>query len=85
MKCRKRHDIVHPHAATIYGSTTLPETRRIAEAWRHDYNHRRPHGSLGDITPAEAARRWDSLRSPTAPSANPSEIIFNPGLSPSLA
>ena len=63
---------------------SLPEARRIAEAWRNDYNHRRPHGPLGDITPAEAAQRWDSLRSPTAPSANPSETTLNPGLSPSL-
>jgi len=64
---------------------SLHETRRITEAWRHDYNHLRPHGPLGGLTPVEAARRWDSLRSPTAPSANPSEILFNPGLPLSVA
>jgi hypothetical protein len=29
-------------------------------------------------TPAEIARRWDSLRSPGTTSANPSETILNP-------
>lgn len=62
----------------------LDDARWVAETWRHDYHHHRPHGPLGDITPAEAARRWDSLRSPTAPSANPSEILSNPGLPLSL-
>ncbi|WLT30765.1 IS3 family transposase [Geothrix sp. PMB-07] len=57
---------------------SLREVRIITEDWRHDYNHYRPHGPLGGITPIEAARRWDSLQSPTAPSANPNEILFNP-------
>ena len=30
---------------------TLPEARRIIEAWRVDYNHHRPHRSLGQLTP----------------------------------
>src|SRR5208283_4615164 len=34
---------------------TLAEARRTIEAWRHDYNHLRPHGSLGALTPAEFA------------------------------
>lgn len=63
---------------------SLDEARRVAEAWRHDYNHRRPHSALQGRTPAEAARRWDSLRSATPPSANPSEILSNPGLPLSL-
>jgi putative transposase len=29
------------------------------EAWRHDYNHQRPHGKLGWLTPAAYATRWD--------------------------
>jgi len=58
----------------------LREARRIAEAWRNDYNHRRPHSALGGLTPAETARHWGSLRSATPPSANPNEILFNPGL-----
>ncbi len=59
---------------------SLPDARRATEAWRQDYNHHRPHSALGDQTPAATARRWASLRSPTAPSTNPNEILFNPEL-----
>jgi putative transposase len=34
---------------------TLAEARQTIEAWRHDYNHLRPHGSLGALTPTEFA------------------------------
>jgi putative transposase len=34
---------------------TLAEARGTIEAWRHDYNHLRPHGSLGALTPTEFA------------------------------
>ena len=33
----------------------LAEAREIIEAWRHDYNYLRPHGSLGALTPNEFA------------------------------
>src|SRR6266849_10096286 len=38
----------------------VPDSRRgaeIIEAWRHDYNHVRPHSSLGGLTPSEYANR----------------------------
>ena len=34
---------------------SLAEARETIEAWRHDYNHLRPHGSLGALTPTEFA------------------------------
>ena len=34
---------------------TLREARRILQDWQHDYNEERPHGSLNDATPNEAA------------------------------
>jgi transposase InsO family protein len=37
--------------------STLEEARTVIEQWRHSYNHRRPHGSLGGQTPAEFAAR----------------------------
>jgi len=37
--------------------TSLAEARRIIEAWRIDYNTRRPHTSLNGLTPAEFAAR----------------------------
>ena len=37
--------------------TNLSEARRIIEAWRIDYNTRRPHTSLNGLTPTEFAAR----------------------------
>ena len=34
---------------------TLDQTREILGTWKHDYNHQRPHGSLGRLTPSEFA------------------------------
>jgi len=34
---------------------SLSEAREIIAAWRHDYNHVRPHSSLGALTPIEFA------------------------------
>lgn len=33
----------------------LVDARRKLEAWRLDYNEKRPHGSIGNLTPAEFA------------------------------
>ena len=38
-----------------YVFSTLAEARTIIEAWRQDYNHLRPHSSLGAMTPSEFA------------------------------
>jgi putative transposase len=32
------------------------------EAWRIDYNERRPHGSLGHLTPTEFAEQRQATR-----------------------
>lgn len=58
--------------------------RRTIEAWRHDYNHRRPHSSLGALTPTEFAvlKRPAIEATPTAtpatPEAGPSVSIVTP-------
>jgi hypothetical protein len=45
-----------------YVFSSLGEARAIIEAWRHDYNHLRPHSSLGYLAPEEfAARNQGSL------------------------
>ena len=35
---------------------SLDHARAVLAAWQDDYNHRRPHGSLGQLTPSEYAR-----------------------------
>lgn len=34
----------------------------MVEDWRQDYNHRRPHSSLGMMAPANFARGWPEGR-----------------------
>jgi putative transposase len=36
---------------------SLDDVRAMLSEWRDDYNHRRPHGSLGHRTPSEFAQR----------------------------
>jgi putative transposase len=36
---------------------SLRDAKRTIEDWRRDYNHYRPHSSLGGLTPAEYAGR----------------------------
>jgi len=45
--------------------TNLAEARETIEAWRHDYNHHRPHSSLGALTPTEfVALKEQEVQSP---------------------
>jgi putative transposase len=37
----------------VHQFLSLADARAKIEAWRHDYNQRRPHGSLGHLTPNE--------------------------------
>ena len=39
----------------VHQFTSLAEAQHIIEAWRLDYNARRPHSSLGHLTPNEFA------------------------------
>jgi putative transposase len=41
----------------VHEFTTLEEVRAVLNACREDSNHRRPHGSLGHLTPSEFAKR----------------------------
>lgn len=62
--------------------TGLNDARFTIEAWRRDYNHVRPHSSLGGLTPAEFAGQSAALRSAT-PTSEPQieKRIVNDGLS----
>ena len=37
---------------------TVQEAQRTIEEWREEYNHQRPHSSLGYMTPVEFAAAW---------------------------
>jgi transposase InsO family protein len=68
--------------AEEFGS--LLEARVLAKEWRQDYNHVRPHSSLGYRTPAEHAAmvpRADSaaLRRPEEPSVTVDPTLTAPG------
>jgi putative transposase len=49
---------------------SLAEARATIEAWRHDYNYRRPHSSLGALTPFELAQLKTEKMSPPTPAEN---------------
>ena len=49
---RLRDECLNEH---LFGS--LAEAREIIESWRLDYNHARPHSSLGTLTPQEFVER----------------------------
>lgn len=41
---------------------SLDDARAKIEAWRVDYNERRPHSSLGHLTPSEFVRKRQENR-----------------------
>jgi putative transposase len=41
---------------------SLADAKAKIEAWRIDYNHQRPHGSVGHLTPAEFATQRQAQR-----------------------
>jgi transposase InsO family protein len=42
---------------TLFG--TLGDARETLEEWQEDYNWRRPHSALGNLTPMEFLQRKD--------------------------
>jgi putative transposase len=41
---------------------SVTDAQAKIEAWRVDYNQRRPHGSLGHLTPNEFVARCQGMR-----------------------
>jgi transposase InsO family protein len=51
----------------VHQFTSIDDAKAKIEAWRVDYNQRRPHGSLGHLTPNEYAQQRQNT--PTAEAA----------------
>jgi putative transposase len=58
------HSRLRDELLNLHELADLREARSLTAAWRHDYNHQRPHSSLGYQTPAgfAAAGGADSVR-----------------------
>ena len=46
----------------VHQFASIEDARAKIEAWRIDYNHHRPHSSLGHLTPNEFIRRRQDIR-----------------------
>jgi putative transposase len=65
---------------------SLAAARKLTAAWKDDYNHRRPHGSLGYVAPAVFAARCpasapelaSATPQPTPPLQQDSGVPLNP-------
>ncbi len=50
----------------VHQFLSIDHARATIEAWRQDYNEVRPHGSLGDLTPAESIKIRQERRTENA-------------------
>lgn len=65
------NDRFRDECLNLHWFVSLNDARRTIEAWRVDYNHVRPHGSLGGLPPRVFAR-GAGLQPTASPSAPPS-------------
>jgi hypothetical protein len=67
-----------------YWFLTLEDAVEKIEAWRHEYNHYRPHSSLGDITPMEYIEAWQLQEPEGVPlpwASSPEQMVPEPACS----
>lgn len=50
----------------VYSFESLAHAQDLLEAWRREYNDRRPHGALGQLTPSEYAAQGQTHGSEAA-------------------
>ena len=56
----------------------LREAKGLAERWRGDYNHRRPHSSLGYQTPAEYATEVETKGESSVAGRSSEQLLTGP-------
>lgn len=54
---------------------SLAHARRVLARWRHDYNHVRPHSSLGGLNPVQARRATEISSGPAIAALAPAPVI----------
>ena len=57
---------------------SLAEARVMIDAWRLDYNHVRPHSSIGNETPAMFAAAWKLAHGAEIPFNQPADYVSTP-------
>jgi putative transposase len=50
----------------VYSFESIAHAQHLIEAWRRDYNDRRPHGALGHLTPSEYAEQGQTQNAEAA-------------------
>jgi putative transposase len=60
------HSRVRDELLDVEEFSCLAEARVVIEDWREEYNHRRPHSSLGMLAPAAFAAQWTPDTEPLA-------------------
>ena len=50
----------------VYSFESITHAQQLIEAWRCDYNDRRPHRALGQLTPSEYAQQGQKAVSEAA-------------------
>jgi len=65
----------------------LADAKALAAKWRHEYNHRRPHSSLGYLPPAmyAASLAGPAVGAAPLPPARPAASPVDPTLEPQLS
>jgi transposase-like protein len=58
---------VRDECLKVYSFESIAHAQAVITAWRDDYNHRRPHGALGHLTPSEYATLRQQPTSEAAP------------------
>jgi putative transposase len=54
--CESFNGRLRDECLNVHEFTSLDHAKAVLTAWQDDYNHHRPHGSLGQLTPSEYAR-----------------------------